>query len=400
MDSKAILRTDVGIDSDQNELEELQRELTAEQAAHAETRDRLESLFQYAPESIVMLDVETGRFLDVNPQAEALFGRSRDELLDIGPFELSPSFQPYGSTLEFGRQKIAEAMNGQTPVFEWWHCNRQGAGFPCEVRLVKVRWGDREVVRGTIVDISERKRLEICDRGRGEVLERLARSEPLTNVLNGLALAIGHVLPGMICSILLLDREQQRLRLGVAPGMSAVYNRAVDGISIGPEVGSCGAAAYRGERVIVSDVSTHPNWAPFRELTSRMEFRACWSEPILSLKGGVLGTFAMYYRQPREPMPIELRVIETAAELASIAIEHAQTQRVMSEMNKTLRLRVAEATQELVRSNQKLQDAQEDLRLAAVSFETNDSIVITDPRGKILRVNRSFSEQTDSHLRK
>lgn len=397
MESKALgdadariqsLRAHLGTAEDQPVDSEIPRQ------PRLESEEQLRRMMDYAPECIVMLDIDTGRFLDVNPMAEELFGLPRSKLLQVGPFDLSPTDQPDGPSQRLGRERIMEAVRGSVPVFEWWHCNGQGERFPCEVRLVRMPWGDREVVRGTIIDISDRKRLEIGERGRSEVLEKIARGEPLPQVLRTLVAAVERVLPGMICSVLLLDAEKQTLHLGAAPGLPDFYNDAIEGLRIGPEVGCCGAAAYHRHRVVARDVATHPNWTLVRELATRAGLRACWSEPVISLSGDVLGTLALYYREPRDPMAVELRVIETAAQLASIAIEHDHTQRLVEYMNETLRQRVAERTRELEETNRALQAAQDDLRLAAVSFETNDSIIITDHVGRILRVNSSFTRTT------
>lgn len=171
-------------------------------------------------------------------------------------------------------------------------------------------------------------------RGRNQALQELARGAALGQVLTTLTRSAEECFPHLRCSVLVQD-DQRRLRHGAAPSMPDFYVRAVDGLEIGPTRGSCGAAAALRERVIVEDVLVHPNWEPFREIARRAEIRACWSEPILSSTGEVLGTFAMYYGEPRSPLPSELEFIVTTAHLAGIAIErkrdeeriHAQEER-------------------------------------------------------------------------
>lgn len=160
-------------------------------------------------------------------------------------------------------------------------------------------------------------------RGRNQVLQELARGAALGDVLATLTRSAEECFPDLRCAILLLDGT--RLRHGAAPSLPDFYNRAIDGFEIGPTLGSCGAAAALGKRVVVVDVLTHPNWAPFRELVRRAEIRACWSEPVFSSDGRVLGTFAMYYAEPREPRVTELEFITTTAHLAGIAIERRRT---------------------------------------------------------------------------
>ncbi len=365
-----------------------------EQQASRETQHSLQTFITYSPVAIVLLDIETGRFIEANPVAVQLFGFPRTTLLEMGPAELSPPYQPDGSSSTRANEKIAQALSGGDPVFEWWHRNARGERIPCEIGLTRVWWCGRDVIRGAIVDISVRKKLELSERGRRRLLESIACDASLQDTLGDLVRAIEGLLPGMLCSILLLDHETNCLRLGAAPSLPDFYNAAIDGLPIGPTVGSCGAAAFLGQRVIVSDVAHHPNWMEFRQLTEQAQLRACWSEPVLSVAGQVLGTFAMYYREPGEPALVELDAIEIAAQLAALAIEHEHTQRAIHEMNKLLECRVAEQTNELTNTNQELRAAEEDLRLSAVAFHTHDSIMITDQNGRILRVNRSFTKLT------
>jgi len=161
-------------------------------------------------------------------------------------------------------------------------------------------------------------------RGRNQALQELARGASLGEVLETLVHSAVECFPDMRCSILLLDGRI--LRHGAAAGLPDFYVRAIDGLEIGPTLGSCGAAATHGRRVVVEDVMLHPNWEPFRELAQRADFRACWSEPVLSSGGDVLGTFAMYYAEPRRPLPSELEFIATTAHLAGIAIERKRSE--------------------------------------------------------------------------
>ena len=116
-----------------------------------------------------------------------------------------------------------------------------------------------------------------------------------------------------------------------APSLPDFYNDAIDGVEIGPDVGSCGVAAFSGERVIVEDIMTHPNWASYQELAEKADLGACWSEPVVSSTGDVLGTFAIYYREPRTPQQQDLDFIQDTARLAGIAIEHKRAENALRE---------------------------------------------------------------------
>jgi PAS domain S-box-containing protein len=153
------------------------------------------------------------------------------------------------------------------------------------------------------------------------VLELIRAQAPLPEILEVLCAQIEKQHPDLLCSVLLLDADGTTLRHGAAPSLPLEYSRAVDGIRIGPCVGSCGTAAYRKLPVVVSDISTDPLWANFRQLALSHGLRACWSTPIASLDDVVLGTFAIYYREPRTPDAGHLQLIAHATHLAGIAIE-------------------------------------------------------------------------------
>jgi two-component system cell cycle sensor histidine kinase/response regulator CckA len=154
------------------------------------------------------------------------------------------------------------------------------------------------------------------------VLGMIRAQAPLPGILEVLCTHIEKQHPGLLCSVLLLDADGTTLRHGAAPSLPVEYSRAVDGVQIGPCAGSCGTAAYRKQSVVVSDIATDPLWANFRQLAAPYGLRACWSTPIASQDGKILGTFAIYYREPRTPDKQHLRLITHSIHLAGIAIEH------------------------------------------------------------------------------
>ncbi|HKQ82560.1 MAG TPA: ATP-binding protein [Steroidobacteraceae bacterium] len=151
------------------------------------------------------------------------------------------------------------------------------------------------------------------------VLERVAAGAPLPELLRDIVDLVESQAAGMMCSILLLD-ENQRLRNGAFRSLPAAYQRAIEGELIGPTAGSCGAAAFLAKRIIVTDIETHPNWERYRTTALPHGLRACWSTPICSPDGKVLGTFAIYYREVRAPNDAEIAWVDVASHLASIAI--------------------------------------------------------------------------------
>src|SRR5467141_4906146 len=179
---------------------------------------------------------------------------------------------------------------------------------------------------GTAIDIEDRKRAEVVLAGEKRLLEMIARGDARALILDALCRLVEELASGSLSSILLLDPKANQLRHGAAPSLPKKYTEAIDGAVIGPCVGSCGTAAYRAEPVIVSDIARDPLWANFRDLALAHGLRACWSTPILSSEGRVLGTFAVYYREPRSPTPQDQSVIEQITHLASIAIEREQAE--------------------------------------------------------------------------
>ena len=176
---------------------------------------------------------------------------------------------------------------------------------------------------GALHDITERKHSEKIEQFRSRILELLATGEALPSLLAALVQGVEEIRPLMLCSILLLDAESRLLGKGVAPSLPDFYNAALDGIEIGAGVGSCGTAAFTGERVVVEDIATHPYWAPYKDLAASAGLGACWSQPIFSTAGQVLGTFAIYHQRPNSPSASDINLIEHCASLASIAIERS-----------------------------------------------------------------------------
>ena len=204
--------------------------------------------------------------------------------------------------------------------------------------------------------ITELKKAEALQLRRNMVLEKLALGASLVEVLSGLVEISEKNNPGMFCSVLLLDKEKKHLLHGASPSLPAFYNEAIHGLKIGPGVGSCGTAAYTGKRVIVEDIMTHPYWVAFREIAIKAGLRACWSEPIVSSTDQILGTFALYYNEPRAPDSSDLEFIKSTSHLAGIAIEKKQIEEALQRSHNELEIKVAERTRELSRANIQLKE--------------------------------------------
>ena len=171
------------------------------------------------------------------------------------------------------------------------------------------------------IDITTQTRSTTLLQEQRSLLEQVAASGSLHEVLHRMVRLIEqNSVDGVIASVLLIDADG-RLELGAAPSLPDFYNEAIDGLAIGPKVGSCGTAAYRRESVIVTNIETDPLWEDFRPLAREAGVSACWSSPILTGDGEVLGTFAMYYRTPHEPTDHDLEASIMFARTAALAIE-------------------------------------------------------------------------------
>jgi PAS domain S-box-containing protein len=174
-------------------------------------------------------------------------------------------------------------------------------------------------------DITQRKRAEDALANEKRVLEKIASGAPLKTVLDVLVRGVeAQTCDGMICTVLIFDEQAQCLRHGAAPSLPEEYNKLVDGIQIGPSVGSCGSAAYKREPVFATDIASDPHWANFVELAGKFGLGACCSTPVFSSDGVLLGTVAMYYHRPHQPSAHDRELIRMATHLAGIVIERAR----------------------------------------------------------------------------
>jgi C4-dicarboxylate-specific signal transduction histidine kinase len=174
---------------------------------------------------------------------------------------------------------------------------------------------------GILMDVTERRLAEALRDGESRILEMIAREAPQEAILENLVRVVEAQFAGLLCSVLLLDEDGLHARHGAAPSLPDSYAKAIDGLCIGPNAGSCGTAMYRREPVVVTDILVDPLWEPYRSVAEPYGFRACWSTPILAHSGKVLGSFAMYYREPRSPSSAETHALKMATHLAGIAIE-------------------------------------------------------------------------------
>jgi diguanylate cyclase (GGDEF)-like protein len=194
---------------------------------------------------------------------------------------------------------------------------------------------DLRSLQGAAAAVTTELRLRLADReaarmhdlvaSHNRLHDLIARDAPLRDVLSELVEGIERYEPSVIPCVLLLDRDASTLHPGAAPSLPPHYLAAVDGVIIGPNIGTCGSAAWSGEMRITEDIGEDPKWAPIRDFAMDAGLRHCWSMPIKAADGGVLGTFALYGPAPRYPLPEHVALMRDGARLAGIAIERHQT---------------------------------------------------------------------------
>jgi diguanylate cyclase (GGDEF)-like protein/PAS domain S-box-containing protein len=292
----------------------------------AERRIQLEDILEFSPVAIGWSNAEN-RIEYINHQFTRLFGYTLDELSDLDAwYQRAYPDEHYRTTVihPWNRAVAAAGQAGaQPPDLEADVTCKNG-----DVRRVDIRtsWvGRRRLVSFT--DITERWLSEQRRQAHEAMLEMVARGARLTDILNGIVRQVETEDKTTRCSILLLSADGRHLLTGAAPSLPAFYNEAIHGVEIGMGVGSCGTAAFLGQRVIVEDINTHEYWKPYLALAQQAGLRACWSEPILSSRGKVLGTFAIYHDEPSSPQLVDIERIAFASNLAALAIENRQARK-------------------------------------------------------------------------
>lgn len=258
------------------------------------------------------------RFVEINAAFTRATGLTPEQVVGKLVREVIPE-----PSLSLVRSKYKEAITERRTV-RWEEVTPYPTGRRYgEVSVTPLIGADGEVsgLLGTVHDVTAVRRAQVLGDGEQRVLEMVAARKPIRDVLGSLVKTIEALADPAIASVLLLDADGKHLRHGAAPGLPAAYNAAIDGAEIGPAHGSCGTAAALRRQVIVTDIDADPLWTNYRELAHAANVRACWSTPITSQDGRVLGTFALYYREPRSPQPDDISLIERVTHVAGIALE-------------------------------------------------------------------------------
>jgi PAS domain S-box-containing protein len=321
--------------------DELERTIVDQNAELSRTNEILRSILTDMGDAVIVADKDQN-FLVFNPAAERMFGAGATrahatEWAQRYGLYLSDSVTPLPEEeLPLLRSIRGEEVN-DVEMFVRHEKAPRGLWVRISGRPLRAKG---EVVGGIVVcrDITPIKEEEFFRAGQSRVLEMIAADKPLHDVLTELVLLMERQAEGLRCSILLLSRDGKHVRNGAAPNLPGDYVKAIEGAPIGPRNGSCGTAMFLRKPVVVTDVMTDPLWVDYRDLAQGCGLRACWSYPILSPQGEVLGSFAMYREEKRGPRPEENRLTEIATHLAGIAIGRRQQQAVLRERDARISL--------------------------------------------------------------
>ena len=264
-------------------------------------------------------------------------GLSAEQARDWGwtaalhPDDLSGLMDYWRSVLASGEPGEIEGRLRRFDGVYRWFLHRATPSFDRDGRVVK--WF------GTNTDVEDRKRAESLLAGENLVLEMTAKDNSLESILEALCRVVEQTASGCRCSILLFDPSGSKILQAVAPGLPSSYNDRFPGTPVDREGGPCTEAARRKTQVIVSDVASDTHWDTYgwRAAALAHGLKACWSTTILASTGLLLGTFAIYWREPRSPTAQDEKIITQITHLAAVAIERKRNEAALQQSEQRFR---------------------------------------------------------------
>jgi diguanylate cyclase (GGDEF)-like protein/PAS domain S-box-containing protein len=302
-----------------------------------------------------------GDIVYVNEAAYRALGYSKQEIYQLNIFDIDVSYNREMWNAHFSSLKTLGSR-----TFETQHRKKDGSLLPVEINSNYIEYNGHEYNCAIVRTIIDRKRAEKREHIKNHVLDLVAHNAPLKSILGYLVKGVEEENPERLCSILLLDKSKQFLKNYVAPSLPEGYSEAIENLKIGPSVGSCGTAAFKGKPVIVENIQTDPLWEGYQDLAERFGLASCWSAPIIVDHNDVIGTFAIYHQSPKAPSQSDLEQMEYLSNLARIAIERHQ--------------------------------AAEELRLSDSIFKnTSEAMLVLDINGLIIATNPAFTKISGYH---
>lgn len=296
------------------------RNVTEEVASRTELY--ILSLVANETDRVVMVTDGQMRIIYVNRAFTQLFGYSREEISGQSPLAFL--------VREFGdaaiENRLRQKVRERAPFSEELLCRNKADGQVwVSAAISPVYDRERNELRNIVAvltDITESKQIDTLQR---EVLAAVTADVPLTHVAELICRKVEAILPGVVCSIMSVSKDG-RLHPLAAPSLPDDYVAALEGIPVGPSVGSCGTAAFRGEPVAVTDIAASPLWNDYRHLPLPPDLVACWSIPVKTRTGQVAGTFALYFRERRAPGPWHEHIMDRCVPLCALAMERSEAE--------------------------------------------------------------------------
>ena len=330
---------------------------------------QVQALLDALPTPVVIKDTDS---------CFVLANKAAQTLLEI-PFEHLRGTQGAGlldadqlaRSLAWDREAL-ESIQPTSHEDELWNAQQQSHRWSSTLRTSLLdKEGQARYLFCVLLDKTQQQRAQAqADDERG-LLEMLTSDVPMPLMLEAFTRNYERAFPGVLSSVLLMDEDGLHLHHGAGPSLPAAFCEAIDGVAIGMGVGSCGTAAYTGKEVVVSDIDNDPLWKDYQDLATQHGLRACWSVPILSVKGEVLGTFANYHTSPRTPELHELQALRHGAYMVGLAIEHQLTEKRLLAGQASLR--------------------EQALHTQAILDNMADGVVTFDARGTIQSFNKAAS---------
>ncbi|WP_197046979.1 PAS domain S-box protein [Paucibacter sp. KBW04] len=335
-------------------------------------------LFEHNPAPMLIYELDGMAIKAVNPAFCTLFGYSEAEAKRLTTPELFlpedrsallQAVQAYSQMPADTKGPICEPLgHAKRGVGEWRQVRKDGSLVHVLAHSHEVDYGGRKCRMVALSDVSRLHRDQRRDRSRLALMESLAHGDSLPSLLEQLIRHHEAEYPDSLCSILLLKEDGLTVTVAAAPSLPSFFNEAIEGMTISPTAGSCGAAMSLRQRVVVEDINSHPNWRPFLPLTQKAGLGSCWSEPIIGPQGRVLGSFAVYRRQPFRLSDEEVEQFNFSVQLAATAITQGVTHRL---------LRASEG------------------RLQDILRNLPDIVWLKNPQGEYLSVNAMFERMVN-----
>jgi len=287
----------------------------------AELRERLAlvSLIADGTNRAVLITDQRLKIVYGNAAFSGMFGYPLEQARGRQAYQLLAGRHTKKRALARLRRVMDEGRGGEEEILGY-DSNGDEIWISANVRAFRDGSGRIKYICALLSDVTETRQLRSLEQ---LILSALADELPITEIADQLCRRVEVLAPDVVASLLHIDAMGHIHPLG-GPSLPEDYSRALDGVAIGPSVGSCGSAAYFGEPALASDIDTDPRWQPFKTRPLEVGLRACWSTPIKAKDGRVIGTFAFYFRECRGPSRWHQRIVDACAHLGSLAIERQE----------------------------------------------------------------------------